>query len=216
VKQQVAEVLARAVEHPALAACQHEVVEAFELLKACFASGGKLLVCGNGGSAADSEHIVGELMKGFASRRAVPAELRARLEQAYPGGEGRLLGERLQGALPAVSLVSQTSLATALANDVSAEMVFAQQVYGYGRPPDVLLAISTSGNAANAIAALRVARVLGLKTLILTGRDGGRMRELADVALRVPASSTPEVQVLHLQAYHCLCAMLEEEFFGAP
>jgi D-sedoheptulose 7-phosphate isomerase len=216
VKQQVAEILSRAVEQPALAACRTQIVEAFELLEACFAVGGKLLVCGNGGSAADSEHIVGELMKGFASRRPVPAELSRRLEEAYPGGDGRLLGERLQGALPAISLVSQTSLATALANDVAAEMVFAQQVYGYGRPADLLLAISTSGNAANVIAALRVARVLGLKTIALTGRDGGRMGKLADVVLRVPAAGTPEVQVLHLQVYHCLCAMLEAEFFGAP
>jgi phosphoheptose isomerase len=214
VKQNVAEVLARAVEHPALAACQEQIVEAFEILKGCFAAGGKLLVCGNGGSAADSEHIVGELMKGLSSRRPVPPRVRQRLEEAFPGGEGRLVAERLQGALPAFSLVSQTSLATALANDVSAEMVFAQQVYGYGRPGDVLLALSTSGNAANVLAALRVARVLGLKSIGLTGRDGGRLRELVDLALRVPASLTPEVQVLHLQVYHCLCAMLEAEFFG--
>jgi D-sedoheptulose 7-phosphate isomerase len=215
-KREVAEVLSRAVENPSLAGCRAQIVAAFEVLERCFAAGGKLLVCGNGGSAADSEHIVGELMKGFARRRPVPAELRRRLEEAFPGGEGRLLGERLQGALPAISLVSQTSLATALANDVSAEMVFAQQVYGYGRPVDVLLALSTSGNAANVIAALRVARVLGLKTVGLTGRAGGQVGELADLTIRVPADLTPEVQVLHLQVYHCLCAMLEAESFGGP
>jgi D-sedoheptulose 7-phosphate isomerase len=193
--------------------CRQELERAFDLLSGCFRRGGKVLVCGNGGSAADSEHIVGELMKGFHSRRPIPEADRARLA-AGAGEEGRYLAERLQGALPAISLVSQVSLSTAVANDVAADMVFAQQVYGYGREGDVLIGISTSGNAANVLQALRAARAFGLGTLGLSGADGGRMKELCDVLIRVPAAVTPEVQVWHLRVYHGLCALLELEFFG--
>jgi D-sedoheptulose 7-phosphate isomerase len=193
--------------------CRRELEQAFDLLSGSFRRGGKLLVCGNGGSAADSEHIVGELMKGFHSRRPIPEADRARLAVAG-GEEGRYLAERLQGALPAISLVSQVSLATAVANDVAADMVFAQQVYGYGRRGDALLGISTSGNAANVLNALRAARAFGLGTLGLTGAEGGRMKGLCDVLIRVPASSTPEVQLWHLKVYHALCTLLELEFFG--
>ncbi len=197
----------------ALEPCRQELERAFDLLSGSFRQGGKLLVCGNGGSAADSEHIVGELMKGFYSRRPIPEADRARLAGA--GGEdGLYLAARLQGALPAISLVSQVALATAVANDVAADMVFAQQVYGYGRRGDALLGISTSGNAGNVLNALRTARAFGLGTLGLTGADGGRMKGICDVLIRVPASSTPEVQLWHLRVYHALCAMLELEFFG--
>jgi D-sedoheptulose 7-phosphate isomerase len=193
--------------------CRQELERAFDLLSGSFRRGGKLLVCGNGGSAADSEHIVGELMKGFHSRRPIPEADRARL--AGSGSEeGLYLAERLQGALPAICLASQISLTTAVANDVAADMVFAQQVYGYGRRWDVLLGISTSGNAANVLNALRTARAFGLGTLGLTGADGGRMKGICDVLIRVPASSTPEVQLWHLRVYHALCALLELEFFG--
>jgi D-sedoheptulose 7-phosphate isomerase len=178
-----------------------------------FAGDGALLVCGNGGSAADSEHIVGELMKGFALPRPVPDDVRGRLSDADPvGGDG--LADRLQGALRAISLVSQTSLATAIANDGDADMVFAQQVYGYGRPGDALLAISTSGSSRNVVNALRVARAQGLCTVGLTGRSGGAMQALCDVAICVPYDDTPTIQERHLAIYHALCLALELRFFG--
>ncbi len=186
---------------------------AFELLAGTLRAGGKVLVCGNGGSAADSEHIVGELMKGFRSRRALQPADRQRLEAAC-GEEGRVLADRLQRALPAISLVSQVSLSTAVANDLGADLVFAQQVYGYGRPGDALIAISTSGKAVNVLAACRTARAFGLKILGFSGREGGRLAGLCDLCLRAPASETSEVQVWHLRAYHLLCAALEAELLG--
>jgi D-sedoheptulose 7-phosphate isomerase len=174
--------------------------------------GGKLLICGNGGSAADSEHIVGELMKGYLSKRPLPDPVRQRFSAVFPD-DGAYLADHLQGALPAISLVSQSSLLTAFANDVAADLIFAQQVYGYGRPGDVLLAISTSGNAANVVRAIQVARVQGLKSIGLTGRDGGALKTLCDLAIRVPADTTPTIQEYHIAVYHTLCALLEEEFF---
>jgi D-sedoheptulose 7-phosphate isomerase len=212
-KKQTASWWRKELREGSLKPCRHELERAFDLLAGTFLGGGKLLVCGNGGSAADSEHIVGELMKGFHSRRPIPEADRARLAGAG-GEEGRYLAERLQGALPAISLVSQVSLATAVANDVAADMVFAQQVYGYGRRGDTLLGISTSGNAVNVLNALRTGRAFGLGTLGLTGADGGRMKGLCDVLIRVPASSTSEVQLWHLRVYHAVCALLELEFFG--
>jgi D-sedoheptulose 7-phosphate isomerase len=212
-KEQTAAWWQKELRNGDLQPCGAEIERAFDLLAGCFRRGGKALVCGNGGSAADSEHIVGELMKGFHSRRPIPEKNRTLLE-AGAGEEGRYLADRLQGALPAISLVSQVSLATAVANDVAADMVFAQQVYGYGREGDVLIGISTSGNAANVLQALRTARALGLGTLGLSGADGGRMKGLCDVLIRVPAVVTPEVQTWHLRVYHSLCALLELEFFG--
>ena len=185
---------------------------AFGVLAHCFRHGGKLLVCGNGGSAADSEHIVGELMKGFRQPRPLGAEERRRLAELFPE-EGPLLARRLQGALPTLSLVSQVSLPSAVANDTGADMVFAQQVYGYGRPGDVLLAISTSGNALNVLNAVRVARAFGLKTLALTGQ-GGALAALCDVTVAVAGCDTAEIQECHQRLYHRLCGLLETEFFG--
>jgi len=193
-------------EHPTLAECSETIWQIFELLRNCFESGGKLLLCGNGGSAADCEHIVGELMKGFLIRRPVPEDF-----AAHPALDGE--GELLQGALPAISLVGQSSLATAFANDVDPEMVFAQQVYGLGRPGDVLLGLSTSGNAGNVCRALRVAKAVGMKTIGFTGACGGHMTSLCDLCLQVSATETYQVQELHLPAYHALCAMLEAAFF---
>ncbi len=188
------------------------VEEAFGLLLRCFAGGGKVLVCGNGGSAADSEHIVGELMKGFRLARPVPADRRARLEAAFPA-DAAWLADHLQGALPAVSLVSPVSLTTAILNDLSGDMIFAQQVYGLGREGDVLIGISTSGSARNVLNALKVARAFGLQTLGLSGRGGGRMAGLCDVLLLSPAAQTSDIQVHHMHLYHTLCAMLEAERF---
>ena len=193
---------------------REELLAAFELLAGALGAGGKVLVCGNGGSAADSEHIVGELMKGFRSRRELPAADRERLEGAW-GEEGRVLAGRLQRALPAISLVSQVSLGTAVANDLGADLVFAQQVYGYGRAGDALIAISTSGNAANVLAACRTARAFGLIVVGLTGRQGGELARVCDRCLRAPATETSEVQVWHLRCYHLLCAALELELLGS-
>lgn len=198
--------------YPVLKACAPQIEAAFDLMVACFAAGGKLLICGNGGSAADSDHIVGELMKGFLSRRPLPADVRARLAAADPE-VGPMLAETLQGALPAINLTAGSSLLSAFGNDVTPEHGFAQAVYGHGRPGDVLLGISTSGNAANVRAALCVARAQGLKTIGLTGRTGGKMAGRCDVLIAVPVDGTSEIQELHLPVYHCLCAMLEARFF---
>ncbi len=201
-------------KYPDLEVCLPDIGRALELLIETYRSGGKVLLCGNGGSASDSEHIVGELMKGFMKKRSLPPEERERFLRSDPL-EGARLAEGLQGALPAISLVSQTALLTAYGNDVDAEMIFAQQVYGYGRPGDALIGLSTSGNSPNVIRAMQVAKTLGLRTVGLTGEGGGRMREACEVAIRVPWQSTPDVQERHLPIYHGLCICLEEEFFGA-
>ncbi|XID93450.1 SIS domain-containing protein [Paenibacillaceae bacterium WGS1546] len=200
-------------QYPELRACERDIVRAYERLRDCFRGGGKLLLCGNGGSASDCEHIVGELMKGFLSERPIGREFRDKLERSGASDAAYLI-DHLQGALPAISLVGSSAFMTAYANDVAADMAFAQQVFGYGKPGDVLFAISTSGNSANVLRALEVARAIGLRTVGLTGRTGGRMKELCDVAIRVPADRTPDVQERHLPIYHTLCIMLEEEFFG--
>jgi D-sedoheptulose 7-phosphate isomerase len=199
--------------YPRLTECRADIESAYRVLKACFAAGGTLLVCGNGGSASDAEHIVGELMKGFLLPRPVPEDLRARLREVDPV-MGDALARTLQGALRAVNVSAGLALPTAFANDVSAEHAFAQAVHGLGRRGDMLMGISTSGNAANVRAALCVARASGMATIGLTGRGGGKMAALCDVIIRVPATRTFEVQELHLPVYHCLCAMVEERFFS--
>lgn len=198
---------------PELAPCRSAITEAEALLASVFSAGGTLLVCGNGGSAADAEHIVGELMKGFQHPRPLDAAMRDALRSvdAYLGPQ---LASELQGALPAVALVSQTSLISAIANDRDARAVFAQQVFGYGRPGDALLAISTSGNASNVEAAVVVARAKRMRTIALTGEDGGRIAARCDVSVRVPARDTALVQELHQSVYHTLCAGLEQRFFA--
>jgi D-sedoheptulose 7-phosphate isomerase len=201
-------------KYPELQSCSEDIEKAFDIMKQCYAGGGKMLVCGNGGSAADSEHIVGELMKGFMSKRPVSPEMREKLRQ-FGDQDGQYLADRLQGALPAISLVSHSALMTAYVNDVAADMVFAQQVFGYAKPGDVLIGISTSGNSSNVVRALQVARALGAQTIGLTGRTGGSMVEWCDATIRVPWDSTPDVQERHLPIYHALCIMLEEEFFGS-
>jgi D-sedoheptulose 7-phosphate isomerase len=197
---------------PALEPLLPQVQRTYDVLLACYQRGGQVLICGNGGSASDAEHVVGELMKGYLSRRPVTAELRAALTAAYPA-EGAYLADKLQGALPTISLASHTSLITAIVNDIAGDLIFAQQVYGYGRPGDVLLAISTSGNSPNVLHAVRVAHVRGLTTIGFTGRGGGQLAALADVALCVPADRTADIQERHLALYHALCALLEEALF---
>ena len=199
--------------YPDLEVCKEDLDKSFTILKHSYSQNGKMLICGNGGSAADSEHIVGELMKGFISKRPLPKAMRERFKSMFPE-EGDFLADHLQGALPAISLVSHSALITAFCNDVSAETVFAQQVYGYGRKEDVLLAISTSGNSANVVRAVQVAKVLSLGTIGLTGKNGGKLAELCDATIKVPRELTHQIQELHLPVYHALCISLEEEFFG--
>jgi D-sedoheptulose 7-phosphate isomerase len=198
--------------YPELDTCAQDIQSTFELLGTCYRSGGKLLTCGNGGSAADAEHIVGELMKGYLLKRPIPAEMRAKLLSTSTQ-DGDYLADHLQGGLPAISLVSQTALLSAIANDTAADMVYAQQVYAYGREGDVIIGISTSGNARNVIHAMQVARSLGLRTIGLTGPTGGILKPLCDVCICAPGHSTTAIQERHLPVFHVLCAMLEEEFF---
>ena len=199
--------------YPALHECEGQLRSALDILITAYEHGNKLLVCGNGGSAADCEHVVGELMKGFQKPRRIPQEHVIRLrEQA--GALGSELAGKLQGALPAISLVSHSSLISAVLNDTDGDMVFAQQIYGLGKPGDVLLAISTSGNSGNVINALAVAKTFGLRTIALTGRSGGALAPMAEVAIRVPADRVAEVQELHLPVYHWLSIELEERFFA--
>jgi D-sedoheptulose 7-phosphate isomerase len=207
--------LSKLVErYPALAPCFDAVAEAAQLLTEVFSSGKKLLICGNGGSAADSEHIVGELMKGFILPRKISESDVARLA-AVGGQEGLDVAATLQRALPAIALTSQISLTSAIANDTGSEMVFAQQIFGLGQPGDALLGISTSGNSANVVRAFIVAKARGLKTIALTGRSGGQLVGRADISIRVPADHVAEIQEFHLPVYHALSMELEEHFFSS-
>jgi phosphoheptose isomerase len=196
-----------------LEACEKDLTAAFDMLAAAYRNGNKLLVCGNGGSAADSEHIVAELMKGFLKRRTIPADHAATLEKSG-GATGKTIAARLQGTLAAISLPSQMSLLTATGNDNDFDMVFAQQVYGLGQRGDVLLAISTSGRSKNVCNAVIVAKAFGLKSIALTGQSGGDLVPLADVAIKVPSDNVAEIQELHLPVYHWLSTELEAEFFN--
>lgn len=196
--------------YPVLRRCENDLRAAFDFLAAAYRDGHKLLVCGNGGSAADSEHIVGELMKGFLKKRPIPAADTAKLEAVG----GKEIASRLQGALAAISLPSQMSLLTATANDGDYDLTFAQQVYGLGRPGDALLAISTSGNSKNVCNAVIVAKAFGLKSIALTGEHGGDLAPLADVAIKVPSNNVAEIQELHLPVYHWLSTELEAAFFA--
>ena len=177
-----------------------------------------MLVCGNGGSAADSEHIVGELMKGFVLPRRVPAADAERLRAAHAAdnSHGPELADKLQRGVAAIALTGHPALATAIDNDTGRQMVFAQQVYVYGRPGDLLLGLSTSGNAGNVLRAFTVARAFGLLTVGLTGSRPARLDALCDILLKVPAHQTHEVQELHLPSYHTVCLMVEQELFGSP
>lgn len=199
--------------YPKLAACGDDIISAYRLLEATYSGGGKLLVCGNGGSASDSEHIVGELMKEFKLKRKVYARQAALLKSIDPK-LGAVLSEHLQGALPAITLTAHSSLTTAFMNDSEPVLVFAQQVYGYGREGDTFLGISTSGSSPNVLYAAVTAKARGLKLIGLTGESGGRLADYVDVCIRVPETETYKVQELHLPVYHCLCMMLEERFFG--
>lgn len=192
---------------------KEQVAEAAETIIETYKNGGKVLVCGNGGSCSDADHIVGELMKSFEGRRPLAKELQNELISLSPD-TGKMLAEKLQQGLPAISLTVHQSLITAIANDISGEVIYAQQVVGWGNKGDVLIGLSTSGNSQNVIDAMIVARAKGLKTIGLTGETGGKMREWSDVLINVPQRRTAYVQELHLPVYHALCMIVEIEFFG--
>lgn len=198
--------------YPVLDCVKARILESYEILESCYEDGGKLLIAGNGGSCADAEHIVGELMKGFVKKRAVSEEFSKLLMKVDPE-RGKELSLKLQGGLPAIALTGHPGLSTAYSNDVDGDLIFAQQTYGYGKKGDVLLGISTSGNSKNVMYAMTVAKALGMKTIALSGKDGGLLKETADVSIVVPEQETFKIQELHLPVYHALCLMLEERFF---
>jgi len=199
--------------YPQLEASREDIISSYLVLEESFENKGKLLVAGNGGSASDSEHIVGELMKEFKLKRRVYAEHVDALI-AIDAEMGKVLADNLQGALPAICLVGQSSLTTAFMNDAIADLIFAQQVNGYGLPGDVFLGISTSGNSKNILYAAVAAKAKGLKVIGLTGARESKLSKLADICIRVPEIETYKIQELHLPVYHCLCAALEDKFFG--
>ena len=201
---------------PALGPLGDEITRAAATICACHHAGGKVLLCGNGGSAADSEHIVGELAKGFRLPRVIPDTDNLRLlhHSGLAPDDAHALAARLQRGVAAISLAGHPALASAIGNDTAGHMAFAQQVYVFGRPGDVLIGISTSGNAANVVQALGVARAFGLTTLGLTGSRPARMDAFCDLLIKVPADETHTIQEYHLPVYHTICLMVEQELFG--
>lgn len=199
--------------YPQLLECRESIQAAYDILKEAYTKDRKLLVCGNGGSASDSEHIVGELMKEFKLKREVYHDQAEAMQRIDPE-LGDILAKHLQGALPAIALTGHSSLTTAFMNDSNPELIFAQQVNGYGKAGDVFLGISTSGNSRNILFAAVTAKSKGLKVIGLTGQKPNRLAQLADVCIQVTETETYKIQELHLPVYHCLCMMLEEHFFG--
>lgn len=199
--------------YPVLKACEQSIIDAYLVMEECYVNDGKLLIAGNGGSAADSEHIAGELMKRFKTPRPITSEVAEKLKSIDPI-RGENLAHNLERGLMAIPLVAHEALSTAYINDVDGLGVFAQQLFGFGRSGDVFLGISTSGNSKNVMSATVVARAIGLKVIGLTGANGGELAEVADVAIKVPETETYMIQELHLPVYHCLCLMLEDRFFG--
>lgn len=199
--------------YPILERCVDDIEAAYLILEECYKNDKKLLIAGNGGSAADSEHIAGELMKRFKILRPVPTEFANKLREIDPV-RGENLAMNLEQGLMAIPLVAHEALSTAYINDVDGLGVFAQQLYGFGRQGDVFLGISTSGNSKNVMSATVVAKALGIKVIGLTGANGGELANMADVAIKVPETETYMIQELHLPVYHCLCLMLEDRFFG--
>lgn len=201
------------LRYPQLIVAKDCIVEAYQILEESYTNDGKLLVAGNGGSAADAEHIVGELMKGFVNPRKSEAEYSDALITVNKE-LGRVLSENLQGALPAIALDGHLALTTAYLNDCEPLLCFAQQVNGYGRKSDVFLGISTSGNSRNILYAATVAKAKGMKVIGLTGEKDSKLSEISDTCIQVPETETYKIQELHLPVYHCLCLMLEDTFFG--
>jgi D-sedoheptulose 7-phosphate isomerase len=199
--------------YPILEPCKESIAKAYDIMEEAYSNGRKLLVAGNGGSAADSEHIVGELMKEFKLKRKIYAAQADRLKKIDPE-MGQVLAENLQGTLPAVSLVGEPALTTAYMNDAVPLLIFAQQINGLGKAGDVFLGISTSGNSKNVLYAAVAAKSKGLKVVGLTGQKENKLEKFADVCIHVPETETYKIQELHLPVYHCLCLMLEDKFFG--
>ncbi len=198
--------------HPVLKEIESELLQTINVLKNCIQKNGQIFVCGNGGSAADAEHIVGELVKSFMKKRPIKEEFKQVLEEKFPQ-KAQYFTSSLEEGIKAYSLVSGVALPTAFANDVAPDMVFAQQFYVLANEHDVLWGISTSGNSANVNNALAIARAMNCKTIGLSGKSGGEMAALLDVELRMPSNSTPHIQELHLPIYHTICTVLEEELF---
>ena len=199
--------------YPKLGCIKQEIIDSYLIMEECYENNGKLLIAGNGGSAADSEHIAGELMKRFKTPRPVSDEFAEKLK-AVDTERGAALAKNLECGLMAIPLVAHEALTTAYINDVDGLGVFAQQLFGFGRPGDVFIGISTSGNSKNVMNATVVARALGIKVIGLTGANGGELANVADVAVKVPETETYMIQELHLPIYHCWCLMLEDKFFN--
>lgn len=198
--------------YPVLKANEKEIRQLCDAVISCYKKGGKLLVCGNGGSCADAEHIVGELMKGFLKKRELSEKKLSQMITDVP--ELATLGvDKLQQGLPAIALNSGVALTTAFANDCDPDLIYAQQVLGLGKKGDVFLGISTSGNAKNVFAAAAVAKSMGITTIALTGKTGGKLKEVCDISVVVAEDETYMIQELHLPVYHALCATVEEYFF---
>lgn len=208
--QKADELIAR---YPALSVCREDLLAAVETICESYREGCKLIACGNGGSASDAEHVVGELMKGFLLPRKLDAGMQERMREVCPDYADYFV-ENLQGALPALSMVNQVALNTAFANDQAPDLSFAQQLLGMGDKGDVLLAISTSGNSTNVIYAVQMAKVKRMKSIALTGASGGKLKGMADICICVPESETYRIQEYHLPVYHMLCIAAENEFFG--
>ena len=198
--------------YPALLVCQKDIRAAADAIIESYKAGGKLIVAGNGGSAADSDHITGELLKSFVKKRKPDQKFLDALA-AIDSDTGTYLSDKLQGSLPAVALTNNSALMTASLNDVDGNVLFAQQVMGFGKKNDVFLGISTSGNSKDVIYALVVAKALGVKTVALTGKSGGKCKDIADISIIVPQSETFKIQELHLPVYHALCLTIEEYFW---
>jgi phosphoheptose isomerase len=199
--------------YPSLNTYKKIIIEASDLIIRSYQTGGKLLVCGNGGSSSDADHIVGELMKSFELKRPIGTDISEKLN-AVSAERGKYLAQKLESGLPAISLSSQTSLTSAICNDNGADLVFAQQVIGYGRENDILISISTSGNSQNVIDACITAKALNMKVIGLTGMTGGKMRQYCDILINVPEKRTALVQELHLPVFHTLCLLIENHFYG--
>lgn len=197
--------------HEELKACRSSIIAAKDAIISTFRNGGKLLLCGNGGSACDAEHIAGELMKGFLLKRPLNPEEKQALKSV---GDSGYIGDSLQRGLPCIVLSSLIGANTAFANDVDPKLCYAQQAFVYANPSDVLLAISTSGNAENVYYAALAAKAKGAKVIALSGESGGKLKSISDIAILAPSSSTPYIQELHLPIYHAICATIEEEIFG--
>ncbi len=198
--------------YPALASCEESLNAALSTMEKTYRDGGTILLCGNGGSCADCDHIVGELMKGFLSLRPMDDATKHALTERCPG-DGAKMAERLQRGIPAISLAAHAGVMTAFSNDVDPDLVYAQLVYAFARPHDLVMGISTSGNSKNVVAALKMAAAMGLSTVGLTGGKDCAMDQICDVTVKAPETETFKVQEYHLPIYHYLCAALEETLF---